>query len=410
MLLACCLACSATSEPDATSRNAPRYHGEVEPILRVQCTGCHRADGAAPFPLDAYALAAERADEIADVTADGRMPPWPAHGGDDCPPLVGTRELDAGAIATLQAWAQAGAPEGTAPRRDQRPEPEPRTDQLDHVDAVLQNAEPYVPLPDVDDHRCFALDPQLDGDRYLTAYAVREGVPGIIHHVQLWAIDDDADEQELDRLDDADPGLGYSCPQGHSLPNARYVSVWAPSDPVRRHPPGTGMLLHAGHRVLIQIHYHDRAALDLPDRTAIELELAERVDLPASMWAVSNGDILLPPGVARSSVIARSSLPAASAVQLWGVRAHMHELGSSAQLNAIDASGAARCLLSIPRWDPAWQLMYFYPTPITLDPSDTLEVDCDYDTRSQTEPVRYGIGTADEMCFGYFYVTEGIPD
>jgi hypothetical protein len=83
----------------------------------------------------------------------------------------------------------------------------------------------------------------------------------------------------------------------------------------------------------------------------------------------------------------------------------MHSLGSSAALRAIDAAGEAQCLLSIPRWDPAWQLMYFYPTPIPLAPDTQLEVECDYDTRSRTETTRYGISTDDEMCFGYFYVT-----
>jgi hypothetical protein len=400
------LACSAQASPDdPTGENAPHYFGDVEPILRVQCTGCHRADGAAPFPLDSYAQAKERAQLIAEVTRERRMPPFPARGGGDCPELVGARELDDDQIALLQSWADTGALEGTPPPAGKHEPPVPRADQLEHVDAVLQNAEPYVPLPEVDDHRCFPLDPQLNGDRFLTAYAVRQDVPGIIHHVQLWAIDDDTGEQELDQLDAADPGLGYSCPQGHGLSSTRYVSVWAPSDPVRRHPPNTGVLLRAGHRMMVQIHYRDRDSLGLPDRTAIELELAERVDLPASMWVISNGEIDLPPGVARNTVRARSSAPPGTAVALWGVRPHMHSLGSSAALRTVDAAGHAQCLLSVPRWDAAWQLMYFYPTPIALTPDTQLEVECDYDTRSRTAPTRYGIGTDDEMCFGYFYVT-----
>jgi hypothetical protein len=393
------------SEPPGDAPAAVEYRRDVEPILSAQCTGCHRADGNAPFALDGYARAAPHARAIALATRARRMPPWPPQADDRCPPLVGARGLTENEIALLEAWAETGAPEGERGQRDpDQPVRAQPLDELTHVSAVLRAGEPYLPRPRVDDHRCFAVDPQLAADRYLTAYAVRQDVPGIVHHVQLWAIDDPAVESELDALDAADPGPGYACPQGHALP-ARYVSVWAPSEPVRRHPNGTGVLLPAGRRMVIQIHYHDRLGLELPDRTAIELELADHVARPASLWTVSNGEILLPPGQARSTVRALSPIPADAPVQLWGVRPHMHALGSSAQLTARDGVDA-RCLLSVPRWDPAWQLMYFYPQPIELSASALLEVECNYDTRTQTAPVRYGIGTADEMCFGFFYVTE----
>lgn len=382
------------------------YHRDVEPILRAQCTGCHHEAGSTPFPLDAYRHAQPRAERIAQVTRARRMPPWPPQAGDDCPELIGERGLQEREIALFEAWAAAGAPEGELPAPPDEPaQPPPQPlDQLARVDAVLRSAEPYQPTPLLDDHRCFAVDPQLTRDRYLTAFAVRQDVPGIVHHVQLWALDDPAAEAELDALDAKDPGPGYACAYGHAL-DARYVSVWAPSAPVRRHPEGTGVLLPAGRRMLIQIHYYDRLGLGLHDHTAIELELADSVARPASLWTVSTADILLPPGKARSAVLARSAVPSGESVQLWGVRPHMHALGSSAQLRVRDAAGASSCLLSVPRWDPAWQLMYFYERPIALGPGQTLEVECAYDTRGQSEPVTYGIGTQDEMCFGFFYVT-----
>jgi hypothetical protein len=94
---------------------------------------------------------------------------------------------------------------------------------------------------------------------------------------------------------------------------------------------------------------------------------------------------------------------------LWGVRAHMHALGSRASVvrraagSSPDAAGD--CLLEIPRWQPEWQLMYFYEAPVALASGDVLWLECGYDTRGQIAPVRYGIRTADEMCFAFFYVT-----
>lgn len=417
--VACCgllIACASerASERTNESTNEDRrdsaaetveYFRDVEPILHAQCTGCHREDGNAPFALDGYPRAAANAHAIASATRARRMPPWPPQANDDCPPLVGARGLAEREIALLEAWAQSGAPEGErAQQASDQPVRAQALDELGAVAARLQASEPYVPRARVDDHRCFPVDPELQADRYLTAYAVREDVPGIVHHVQLWAVDDPVVDAQLDALDAADPGPGYACPQGHAIP-ARYVSVWAPSEPVRRHPEGTGVLLGAGRRMVIQIHYHDRLGLELPDHTAIELELAERVAKPASLWTVSNGDILLAPGQARSTVRALAPVPADAPVQLWGVRPHMHSLGSSARIGVREGSDA-QCLLAVPRWEPAWQLMYFYPSPIELAPSALLEVECNYDTRAQTESIRYGIGTADEMCFGFFYVTE----
>jgi hypothetical protein len=228
-------------------------------------------------------------------------------------------------------------------------------------------------------------------------------VPGIVHHVQLWALDDDQSEAMLDALDAADPGVGYTCEAGHGLLSARYVSVWAPSDPVRRHPPGTGMLLHAGHRMLVQIHYHDHDGIGLPDQTAIELELEPSVERPASMWVVSTGDIELPPGARETTVEASYQVP--EQVSLWGVRAHMHAHGSHARVERGASAASDDCLLDIPRWDPNWQLMYFYDAPTLLGPGDQLRVDCSYDTRNADAVIRYGTRTSDEMCFGYFYVT-----
>lgn len=395
LVLPLVLGCGAEAEP-----RAPTYHEDVAPLLAEHCVSCHQADGPGPFSLVAPDDAVERASAIAAAVRAHRMPPFPADDA-ECRPIRDARRLDGEAIETLVRWADGGAPLGNAPASQEVPRP-PAYGALDHVDAVLRPTEPYVPRGREDDHRCFPVDPALDEDAYLTAYAVREDVPGIVHHVQLWALDDPAADAMVQALDAADEGPGYACPWGHGVP-ARYVSVWAPSDPVRRHPQGTGILLSAGRRMIVQVHYHDDRAQGLPDQAAIELQLEPRVERAASMWVVSNGEIELPPGVADTSVVATQV--ASEAATLWGVRAHMHALGARASVGVVTATDGESCLLEIPRWRSGWQLMYFYEEPVALAVGDTLQVDCRYDTRGQDAPVRYGIGTADEMCFGFFYVT-----
>jgi hypothetical protein len=49
--------------------------------------------------------------------------------------------------------------------------------------------------------------------------------------------------------------------------------------------------------------------------------------------------------------------------------------------------------------------MYFYAQPLLLTPRSRLEVTCDYDTSSVTEPVLPGWGTRNEMCLATLYFT-----
>jgi mono/diheme cytochrome c family protein len=379
----------------------PTYYQHVEPILRTQCVDCHREGGAAPFSLASYEQARALATSIASVTHEQRMPPWPAVSDGDCPPQVGARRLAASDIALIGAWTRDGAPEGEVPAI--APALPPPWGALAHVDATLQSDSVYTPKIGADDYRCFVVHPNNAQDRYLTAYSVRQDALGIIHHIQLWAIDSDAVEDQVDQLDAADSGPGFDCTEGIVV-DARYVSVWAPSDPIRRHPPDTGMLLTGGHRMVLQFHYHDHG-LGLSDQTAIDLELAEQVKHPATMWPVSPADIYLPPGEKSVGVSTASTVGGTAPYQVWGVRGHMHTLGSSEIVSLLDASGD-HCLLSIPRWDFNWQLMYFYDAPIEVSNGSELHVSCTYDTTSRIEPVRYGIHSTDEMCFAFFYVTQ----
>ncbi|MGE0534010.1 MAG: redoxin family protein [Pirellulales bacterium] len=51
------------------------FSRHIAPILYANCTECHRDGEVAPFSLVTYEDAAKRADWLAEVTADGLMPP-----------------------------------------------------------------------------------------------------------------------------------------------------------------------------------------------------------------------------------------------------------------------------------------------------------------------------------------------
>src|SRR5262249_45325686 len=90
---------------------APTFTKDVAPILQKRCQNCHRRHQVGPFALETYEQARKRAADIAAVASDRMMPPWkPAPGVG--PKLKHDQSLTRAEIAILEAWAEAGAPEG----------------------------------------------------------------------------------------------------------------------------------------------------------------------------------------------------------------------------------------------------------------------------------------------------------
>lgn len=372
---------------------SPTYTREIAPLLAEQCAGCHHAGGVAPISLETYEDAKAHAEAIADAVESHRMPPWPPVQAGSCPTLDGDRRLSAEDVSLLSSWARGGAPRGNGASEVVTPIAEDGG--LDDVTVTVAPAEPFQPDPTQDTYRCFLLDPALDHDAFLVAYAVG-GAQGV-HHLHLWSIDEDLQLAAAEALDAASPGGGWDCMTNAGI-DARHLTVWGPSDPVRRHPNGTGMPLRAGKKLLMQIHYHHASV----GGTYLDLQLSDQVDKPAEIVTIAPPPFILPPRKPATTV---EGLTVATCDQLlWGVRAHMHDLGSQARISLV-RDGVEACLLAIPAWDAKWQLMYFFEEPIQVRSGDRLQVNCTYDTTQKTEDTLNGPTAADEMCNANFYLT-----
>jgi hypothetical protein len=98
----------------------------------------------------------------------------------------------------------------------------------------------------------------------------------------------------------------------------------------------------------------------------------------------------------------------AQPMTIMGLRAHMHQLGTSMRIERVAAdTGEVSCLADIPSYDFHWQRSYFLAQPVALDPRDTLRVRCVYDTTSRDALTSWGEGTGDEMCLATFYTIDG---
>src|SRR5260370_11922380 len=99
----------------AAAPGAPTFNRDVVPILQNRCQECHRPGEVAPMAFVTYKQTRPWAQAIREAVLLKKMPPWFAEPGYG--PFANDRSLTKQEIDTLVAWADGGAPEGSAKDR-----------------------------------------------------------------------------------------------------------------------------------------------------------------------------------------------------------------------------------------------------------------------------------------------------
>lgn len=397
----------------------PTFYGEVAPILAQRCVTCHQAGGIGPFALIEYREVAPLAKLIASSTASRRMPPFLPDNSGDCATYEDAMWLSDEELATLQAWSDAGAPEGDR-ARGLPPLPElPRLAEPNHEASM---AEAYMPSgSEQDDYRCFLLDDDIEGTEpaFLTDYEVVAGDSRVVHHVIVFQPTTESVVTELRALDDKEAGPGYPCYGGVGSLSARMLMNWAPGTGAVHHPEGTGVAIDPALPMVMQVHYNV-ANGSFPDRTTLRLKTTGSVTYPMRPWFVTDGQLNLQPKQEKIDkhidmpVLGLSFLYGAitkplfdnGPLMIMGVRAHMHELGTTMRVERKAFGGDTACLVNIPRYDFGWQRSYFLEKPVPLESLDAVQVHCTYNTMARDTVVTFGESTSDEMCLATLYTIE----
>jgi hypothetical protein len=346
--------------------------------------------------------------------------------------------------------------------------------------VTLAPAKPYTPHGAggaIDDYHCFVLDPHLAHDAYVTGALIRPQRTGIVHHVILYEAAGSAATAARQR-NAASGGKGWSCFGGPDLPldlngagaadrlgQPPWIAAWVPGHTTNALPAGTGVLLHRGALIVMQVHYNliesagpDRSQAQLRLRPAsarlTQLEthlIAAPVELPCpngatagacsrtqafqdevSKYGAENAYIptaLLqlcgktladyPQNVGAGTSISTScDRPVTAPETIYGVAGHMHLRGRDISVTVDPGTAKQQTLLHIPAWDFHWQDVYYLVHPVRVGPGDTIRVSCTFDNSAAAQPVigtkqiapRYvlwGEGTTDEMCLGMLSVASG---
>lgn len=400
----------------------PTYYEDIKPLVDAKCGNCHRDGGIAPFSLETYEQAKTWAAPSKTAVSNRTMPPWLADNG--CNSYKGDRSLSDEQIAAFTAWVDGGALEGDPAHAG---EPLPGGQQFPSVDVSLPLPLEYTPLSEPDDYRCFVLDWAEDTVKYVSAFRATPGEARVVHHVIAFIAPPDQAAEAV-ALDTADPAPGYPCFGGPGLSGRpQWLGAWVPGDPGKVAPPGTGVRVDPGSKIIVQMHYNTLTAGKLPDRTTLDLALTTSVEKEALVMPWANPSWLkgnMPIPAFEEDVMHTFSFDPTvffsdgKPIRFHGAALHMHTLGTRGRLSILrsDGSGSEACLLDVPRWDFDWQGMYDLAEPVDLMPGDRLTLECHWDNSPPNQPiidgkpkmptdVNWGEGTTDEMCLGVFYTT-----
>jgi mono/diheme cytochrome c family protein len=327
----------------------PTYAGQVAAILQKHCLECHRPGQVGPFPLKTYAQARKRAGDIATVVRDRLMPPWKA-APQAYPRFKYERSLSASEIATVVAWAEAGAPEGDPSRV---PTPPEFSDEwkLGTPDLVLEMPADFeVPAEGKDIYRCFVIPTSLGENRYISAIEYRPGNRRVVHHM-IGYVDTTGEGR---KRDEAEEGPGYNCfTGGPGIKPHGDLGGWAPGCEPSVLPEGVARPLPKGSDVVLQVHYHPRGKPEV-DRSRIGIHFSKAPVKQTMCWSiVANRDLKIPADDPNVEVETSWTIPVD--VEMLAVGPHMHQIGRNMRIWATLPDGREIGLVRVDDWDFNWQ-------------------------------------------------------
>jgi hypothetical protein len=381
----------------------------------AHCVECHRPGQVAPFSLLGYGDSAKRAKFLAKTVGRRLMPPWSPDG----PPgaFLDERLLSAAEIATVERWAEAGAPAGDlslAPAPPTAPGDEWR---LGPPDLVVRMPHPFqVPAGPGDTYHVFPIPFSLatvpadvlararipDTDVLgVAAIEIHPGNRRALHHADVF-VDTSG---EARRLEAASGGVGYDSFGTPGFRPAGYLGGRVPGITPRYLPEGiAASVMPMTGDIALQVHYAATGKIE-EDQTEVGVYfMREPVRRLMDSLFLRSFKLDIPAGDASYVVEDSVVVPADCALLL--IFPHMHLIAREVHAGATLPDGTERSLIDISRWSFRWQDRYYYKEPVML-PKGT-RVHCrwifDNSAANASNPfspprrVRFGQNSTDEMC------------
>jgi hypothetical protein len=396
-------ACAAALFVAAPATAAPTFSKDVAPIFYKSCVECHRAGSIAPMSLITYEEARPWARSIKQKVTARVMPPWGAD------PHIGKFKNDPSLsdaeIATIAAWADAGAPEGS--RADLPKAPEfVEGWSIGKPDIIFKLPQPFaVPADGTVPYTYITIPTNLKEDVWIRAVEFKPTDRRVVHHI----------------ISDLYEGNGKPVPPPSTVPDRSRREIgglggYVPGRLDNTFEEGVARKIPAGSDIVLQMHYTTIGQV-VNDQTEIGVVLAK--EPPSKLRAAGGGSMpnasfAIPPGAPNHEVTAQKVMDRDT--YLTSLYPHMHVRGKDVRYELLYPDGRSEVLLSVPHYDFNWQLTYQLAEPKLMPKGSTLMVVAHYDNSSAnrynpdpTATVRWGEQTWEEMLIGYYNTVDAPP-
>ena len=361
------------------------------------------------MPFVSYEQTRPFAQAIRQAVATRKMPPWFADAC--CGHFANDPSLSAEQIATISAWAAAGAPAGKP--SDAPPAPHWAEGwNISKPDLVLRMPKP-VPIPahGAVEYIYEIVPTGFTQDRWIQMSEVRPSARQHVHHAVVYIR-----PPHSPWLQAAPVGVPFTAStltspedrRGAHFTTTDLLLVYAPGSSPDRWPEGLAKFIPAGSDLVFQMHYttNGHAA---NDQTSIGLVFAKHPPRQRVLTLQLNRHgLMIPPHADNFEVEVQGTLP--NDCTLLSFFPHMHLRGKVFEYNLIDVNGRAETLLKV-NWDFYWQLSYRLAEPRLLKAGSKLQAIAWYDNSANNPhnpdsnaTVVWGEQTWNEMMVGFFDV------
>jgi hypothetical protein len=392
-----------------TAISPPTFYKDVLPILQDHCQSCHRPGEVAPMPLVTYDQTRPWATAMAHAVGMKMMPPWfadPRYGH-----FANDASLTDQQIATIAAWATAGAPSG-----DLHDAPPARTWaqgwNIPQPDLVVSMPTP-VPIPAQGQiEYTYEIAPtQFTEDRWIQMSEFRPGSPAHVHHAVVYIRPPDSQWLRHAPIGRPFTASTLSDPveqrQAHET-TSDLLLVYAPGSSPDQWLEGMAKFVPAGSDLVFQMHYTTNGTA-AADQTSIGLVFAKTPPRQRVITLqLNNHALIIPPGADDFRAQVQGTLP--HDATLLSLFPHMHLRGKRFEYDIVHDDGTVEVLLRV-NYHFHWQLSYKLAEPRLLKAGTKLRAIAWYDNSKNnphnpdpTKTVTWGDQTSDEMMVGFFDV------
>jgi thiol-disulfide isomerase/thioredoxin len=380
--------CPITFPEIKPATTAVTFAEHVAPIVRNHCQTCHRPDTSTPFSLITYQQVSAKADAIAEVVTDGRMPPWFAC--EDYGQFINKRSLTSSEKETLINWARSGKQLG-----DESKVPPPLKVEssgkwlIGKPDLILPAPKHDLPAAGDIPYKYVVLPYVFPEDTWIQRIQILPDNPRTVHHCNMAYIT---------------PGDNYK--------KSNFITGTVPGGSPMLLDQGMGFLIPKKASLVLQIHYvttgkDEKCQISVGFKYAggiIQKRLRHKL--------LEDNKFEIPPGAPAYPVTSTKEFEEdADALALF---VHMHLRGRDMTFRARYPDGTNETLLMVPNYSFDWQIPYRWEDGKKRFPKGTkLEAVAHYDNSSfnpyNPDPkttVKEGPQTYHEMMNGFVFYSD----